>query len=88
MKQVVLKIHPEDNVLVALKNLAKADTISFEGEEYILQDAIGAKHKFFTRDMNQGDEVIMYGVLVGKFKIPFPGRSYDNGQRKTCGTPL
>ena len=66
MKQVVLKIHPKDNVLVALKNLAKGETISFEGEEYILQDTIGAKHKFFTHDVNAGDEVIMYGVLVGK----------------------
>src|SRR4029079_1060267 len=72
MKQVALKIHPKDNVLVALKNLAKGETISFEGEEYILQDAIGAKHKFFTRDMNQGDEVIMYGVLVGKVQNPIP----------------
>jgi len=31
-----------------------------------LQDAIAAKHKFFIKEMNQGDEVIMYGVLVGK----------------------
>jgi len=66
MKQVVLKIHPKDNVLVALKNLSKGETISFEGEEFILQDAIAAKHKFFIKEMNQGDEVIMYGVLVGK----------------------
>jgi len=66
MKQVVLKIHPNDNVLVALKNLSKGETISFEGEEFILQDAIAAKHKFFIKEMNQGDEVIMYGVLVGK----------------------
>ena len=72
MKQVVLKIHPKDNVLVALKNLAKGETISFEGEEYILHDAIGAKHKFFTRDMSPGDEVIMYGVLVGKVQNPIP----------------
>ncbi len=72
MKQVVLKIHPKDNVLVALKNLAKGETISFEGEEYILQDAIGAKHKFFTHDVNPGDEVIMYGVLVGKVQNFIP----------------
>src|SRR5207342_573807 len=72
MKQVVLKIHPKDNVLVALKNLAKREAISFEGEEYILQDAIGAKHKFFTHDVNQGDDVIMYGVLVGKVQNFIP----------------
>ena len=66
MKQLVLKVHPKDNVLVALKNLAKGEKIVFNNEEYILQDNISAKHKFFTRDMNAGDEVIMYGVLVGK----------------------
>src|SRR6266496_1689782 len=66
MKKVVLKVHPKDNVLVALKNLAKGETIAFEGQEYILQDNIPSKHKFFLQDMNQEDDVIMYGVLVGK----------------------
>ena len=65
MKQRVLKIHPKDNVLVALQNLAKSETIQYEGEAYILQEDIGAKHKFFMQDMNAGDKVIMYGVLVG-----------------------
>ena len=65
MKQVVLKVHPKDNVLVALKNLTKGETVAFEGRNYVLQDNIPAKHKFFTRNMNKGDEVIMYGVLVG-----------------------
>jgi altronate hydrolase len=54
MKQVVLKIHPKDNVLVALKTWQKEKQISFEGEEYILHDAIGAKHKFFTHDCKPG----------------------------------
>lgn len=66
MKQLVVKVHPKDNVLVALKDLTKGETISLEGNEYVLQDRIPAKHKFFTEDMNEGDEVIMYGVLVGK----------------------
>src|SRR5688572_24382067 len=66
MKHKVLKVHPKDNVIVALTNLSKGETISFEGNEYVMQDNITAKHKFFTKDMNEGDEVIMYGVLVGK----------------------
>ncbi len=65
MKQRVLKIHPKDNVLVALQNLVKGETIQYEGEAYILQEDISAKHKFFMHDMNTGDKVIMYGVLVG-----------------------
>jgi altronate hydrolase len=66
MKHKVLKVNPKDNVIVALSNLSKGETISFEGEEYIMQENINAKHKFFTKDLNTGDEIIMYGVLVGK----------------------
>jgi altronate hydrolase len=66
MKHKVLKVNPKDNVIVALADLAKGETISFEGEKYVLQDNINAKHKFFTKDLNTGDEIIMYGVLVGK----------------------
>ncbi|QXU41558.1 UxaA family hydrolase [Pedobacter sp. D749] len=62
----ILKIHPNDNVLVALQNLAKGETVIHDGQEYILQDDIQAKHKFFMQDMNAGDHIIMYGVLVGK----------------------
>lgn len=70
MKQRILKVHPKDNVLVALQDLQKGETLTFQGESYILQDAIGAKHKFFTTDLAAGDDVIMYGVLVGKAQVP------------------
>jgi altronate hydrolase len=66
MKSNVLKVHPKDNVLVALKNLGKGETISSNGHDYVLQDDIPAKHKIFMSDMNAGDPVIMYGVLVGR----------------------
>ncbi|WP_246074220.1 UxaA family hydrolase [Flavobacterium daemonense] len=59
-------MHPEDNVLVALTDLAKGESIIFENEAYILQDTIKAKHKFYTADLKAGAEIIMYGVLVGK----------------------
>lgn len=62
----ILKIHPNDNVLVALQDLAKGETIIHDGHEYTLQDDIHAKHKFFMQDMNPGDPIMMYGVLVGK----------------------
>ncbi|HPG10357.1 MAG TPA: altronate dehydratase family protein [Chitinophagaceae bacterium] len=66
MKHRVLKVHPKDNVIVALANLAKGESIPFEGTDYVLTENIPAKHKFFMQDMKPGDEVIMYGVLVGK----------------------
>jgi altronate hydrolase len=72
MKQFVLKIHPKDNVLVALKNLTKGDTVEYKDEKYTVTDDISAKHKFFVHDMKAGDEVIMYGVLVGKAQSNIP----------------
>lgn len=65
MKQKVLQVHPNDNVLVALTDLAKGEVIAFGGNYYTLQEAIKAKHKFFTTDLTPGDKIIMYGVLVG-----------------------
>jgi altronate hydrolase len=72
MKQLVLKVHPDDNVLVALTNLAKGAVVNYQGTDYTIQEDIPAKHKFFTQDMNTGDEVIMYGVLVGKAQYFIP----------------
>lgn len=66
MRKSVLKVHPKDNVLVALRYLSKGEKISYEGEEFELLDDVQAKHKFITADMVAGDEVNMYGVLVGK----------------------
>src|SRR5882757_11125593 len=71
-QQIVLKVHPSDNVLVALTNLEKGSTLSFEGQEYTLQETVKAKHKFATTDLAPGDSVIMYGVLVGKAQQPIP----------------
>jgi altronate hydrolase len=72
MKHKVLKVHPKDNVIVALTNLKKGETISFQGNDYVLQDDINAKHKFFEKEMQPGDEAIMYGVLVGKAQKLIP----------------
>jgi altronate hydrolase len=63
-----LKIHPSDNVVVALKDIVKGTSVFVDGRELVLPEHIGAKHKFFTRDMKAGDAVIMYGVLVGKLQ--------------------
>ena len=65
----LLKIHPADNVLVALKSLPAGSVVHHNGEEYALKENIPAKHKFFMRDEKAGNEIIMYGVLVGKTRM-------------------
>jgi altronate hydrolase len=68
----VLKVHPADNVLVALTNLEKGTVVSFEGQEYTIQENTKAKHKFATVDLAAGDAITMYGVLVGKTQVAIP----------------
>jgi altronate hydrolase len=63
-----LKIHPDDNVLVALRDLAHGTEISSNGSSFKLAENVAAKHKFFEHDMTAGDDVVMYGVLVGQLQ--------------------
>ncbi|MDF2431948.1 MAG: altronate hydrolase [Mucilaginibacter sp.] len=65
-KDTFLKIHPNDNVLVALQDLPQGTTVSFEGKSFTLTSNIAAKHKFSITDLQAGDKIFMYGVLVGK----------------------
>ena len=72
MKNKVLKIHPKDNVIVALAKLSKGESIIYNDTAYVLKNDIPPKHKFFEKDMKTGDDVIMYGVLVGKTQTDVP----------------
>jgi altronate hydrolase len=72
MNHRVTKVHPDDNVLVALTNLQKGEQVSYNGTRYLLADAIPAKHKFVTQQLQPGDTITMYGVLVGKAQSLIP----------------
>jgi altronate hydrolase len=65
-RQTFAQLHPDDNVLVALQNLKKGTQIKLNGWDFTLQMDIEAKHKFTTGPLSMGEEVTMYGVLVGK----------------------
>ncbi|WP_439697693.1 UxaA family hydrolase [Mucilaginibacter sp. AW1-7] len=71
-KETFLRIHPHDNVLVALQNLEAGTIINFEGESFPLVDRVAAKHKFAINELAQDAEIYMYGVLVGKATVTIP----------------
>jgi len=66
MQKKLIKVNPSDNVAVALVNLAAAEVIHFEGENITIITDVKMKHKIALNDLNTGDRIIMYGVLVGK----------------------
>ena len=65
-----LRVHPADDVIVALRPLQAGEVVPFNGESWTLREDIGAKHKFAARDFASGEKVTMYGVTVGRTTQP------------------
>jgi altronate hydrolase len=71
MSNRFLKIHPADNVYVALTDLKAGETLTVDGGKPLtLVDDVPAKHKFTEAPLQPDDEVLMYGTLVGKAVQP------------------
>ena len=62
----ILKIHPKDNIVVALCDLNKGLTIQIDAGEFQLVTNVASKHKLSIENLNIGDYIFMYGVVVGK----------------------
>ncbi|CAL1518020.1 altronate dehydratase family protein [Chitinophaga sp. MM2321] len=72
MKQSILKVHPQDNVVVALRDLKKMETVQERDNTYIIQEDIPTKHKFTATALAAGEAIIMYGVLAGRAQENIP----------------
>ena len=72
MKQRITKVHPKDNVMVALADLQAGEEVSYQGETYKPIEFIPGKHKFAINDLPAGTQIIMYGVLVGVTQSDIP----------------
>lgn len=72
MSNRFLKIHPHDNVCVALANLKAGEIIHYNGESFTLVQDVPAKHKFTTTHVEPQGEIHMYGILVGRATRPIP----------------
>jgi altronate hydrolase len=70
MSSRVLQLDRRDNVLIALTDLQPGEPVAFHGQSFTPVVRVPAKHKFATRRLELGDEVVMYGVLVGKASKP------------------
>jgi altronate hydrolase len=66
----VLQLDSRDNVLIALTDLKAGEPVEFAGQTYTSLRNIPAKHKFAVRSLEIGDDVMMYGVLVGRAVKP------------------
>jgi altronate hydrolase len=72
MSKKYVQIDPRDNIIVAITDLQEGTTTNINGANIILKENISAKHKFAGQNFSTGDEIYMYGVLIGKAIKPIP----------------
>ena len=70
MAKSYVQIDPKDNIIVAITNLKKGMVTNIQGKEVILKENIKGKHKYALNDFAVGEEIFMYGVLIGKAMVP------------------
>jgi altronate hydrolase len=61
----LFKIHPNDNVAVALRDLEKGQLIELDGVSFTLQQDIPQAHKVALTELLSGTQVIKYGSPIG-----------------------
>ncbi|WP_298537417.1 UxaA family hydrolase [uncultured Algibacter sp.] len=66
MSKDYVQIDSRDNIIVAINPLEKGRVTKVAGKEVTLKENIKQKHKFSLHDFSIGDEIHMYGVLIGK----------------------
>lgn len=65
MQDVVVQIHPEDDVAVALQTLTAGATVRAGGATLVVREDIPAGHKLALRDLETGRPVRKYGHIIG-----------------------
>ncbi|MDD2437979.1 MAG: altronate dehydratase family protein [Massilibacteroides sp.] len=65
MMNEFIKIHPADNVCVALFPLEKGTEIRVDDQLIVLRDSVVTGHKFAIRRIRKSENVIKYGYPIG-----------------------
>ncbi|SKC84409.1 UxaA family hydrolase [Maledivibacter halophilus] len=65
MKKSYIKINEKDNVIVALEDMDKSQTIVIENQEIKLKENIKSGHKIALEDIKKGSNIIKYGYPIG-----------------------
>ncbi len=68
--QDFIRIHPGDQVAVALRPLEEGQVLEVEGASITLREAIPQGHKFALEDIGAGEPVIKYHAAIGVAREP------------------
>ncbi len=74
--QTVIKIHPMDNVAIALSDLPQGFLLPLDGKEITLQQPIQRGHKIATTALSKGTHITKYGFPIGHTTEEIPAGSW------------
>jgi len=60
-----IKIKESDNVVVALSDIYKGETIAVEGCDISIMENVRRGHKIAARDISSGEDILKYGFPIG-----------------------
>ena len=60
----LIRIHPSDNVAVALADLPQGTTVTVDGVEVTAAEAINRGHKIALQDIAAGEPIVKYGNTI------------------------
>jgi (2R)-sulfolactate sulfo-lyase subunit alpha len=64
----LLLLHPDDNILVARRDIAAGERVELDGEAFTIPHAVELGHKLARRDIAADARVLKYGAPIGSMK--------------------
>jgi hypothetical protein len=65
----LLLLHPDDNILVARRDIAAGERVELDGESFTIPAAVELGHKLARRALPAQTRVLKYGAPIGSMKI-------------------
>jgi hypothetical protein len=64
----LLLLHPDDNIVVARRDIAAGERVDLDGESFLVPAAVELGHKLARRVIEADAQVLKYGAPIGSMK--------------------
>lgn len=65
----LLLLHPDDNIVVARRDIAAGEKVELDGEAFTVPAAVELGHKLARRAIEANGRVLKYGAPIGSMKM-------------------
>jgi hypothetical protein len=65
----LLLLHPDDNIVVARRDIAAGEKVELDGEAFAIPAAVELGHKLARRAIEANGRVLKYGAPIGSMKM-------------------